>query len=58
MKKSKRKSEYTLRQIKMDPELSKIYGMHKSNSKRLVYSNTGLLQETEKASNNLTYHLK
>ena len=30
----------------------------KNNSKRVVYSNTGLLQKIEKASNNLTYHLK
>ena len=30
----------------------------KSSSKGVVYSNTGLSQETEKASNILTYHLK
>ena len=33
-------------------------GCSKSSSKREVYSDTGLPQETRKTSNNLTLHLK
>ena len=33
-------------------------GYSKSSSKREVYSNTILPQETRKTSNNLTFHLK
>ena len=36
----------------------KIYGMHQRASKRQVYSDTGLFQETEKQINNLTLYLK
>ena len=57
-KKSKRKSENISRQKKMETQHSKIYGCSKSNSKREVYSNTGLPQEIRKTSNNLTSHLK
>ena len=56
MKKSKSKSENTLRQMKIKTQLSKIYGMQQSSSKRKVYSNTDLPQETRKISNNLTFH--
>ena len=50
MKKSKRKSESILRQIKMEAQHSKIYGMQQ-NSKREIYSDAGLPQETRKISN-------
>ena len=56
MKKSKSKSENTLRQMKIKTQLSKIYGMQQSSSKRKVYSNTDLPQETRKISNTLTFH--
>ena len=42
----------------MKTRRSKTYGMQKSSSKREVYSNTILLQETRKISNNLTLYLK
>ena len=56
--KSKRKSENTLIQMKMETQHSKICGMQQSSSKREVYSDTGLPQETRKISNNLYYQLK
>ena len=51
MKKSEKKSENTLRQMKMETKLSKIYGTSKSSSKREVYSEAGLPQETREISN-------
>ena len=39
------------RQVKIEIQLSKIYGMQQSSSKMEVYSNTGLLQETRKIPN-------
>ena len=42
MKKSKRKSENTSRQIRIKIKLSKMYETRKSNSKKGVYSDTGL----------------
>ena len=51
MKKSKRKSENTLRLMKMKHNFSKSMGCSESSSKRKVYSNTGLPQETRKISN-------
>ena len=44
------KSESILRQMKMETQHSKIYGM-KQNSKREIYSDSGLPQETRKISN-------
>ena len=48
MKKSKRKTDNTLRKIKIKTQLSKIYETHKSNSEREVHRNTSLLQEKKK----------
>ena len=39
------------RQVKIEIQLSKIYGMQQSSSKMEVYSNIGLLQETRKIPN-------
>ena len=50
MKKSKRKSENTLRQMKMQTRLSKIYGIHQKQFLKFI-SDTGILQETKKISN-------
>ena len=50
LKKSKRKSESIMRQMKMETQHSKIYGMQQ-NSKREIYSDKGLLKETRKISN-------
>ena len=50
MKKSKRKSESIMRQMKMETQHSKIYEMQQ-NSKREIYSDKGLPQETRKISN-------
>ena len=59
MMKSKKKSENTLRQMKMKTHLTKPMGCSKTSSKKEVHSNTGLPQETRKSSiNNQTYHLK
>ena len=58
MKKSKRKSENTLKQMKIKTQLSKIHGMQQNSFKRAVYSISGLPEDTRKISNNLTYHLK
>ena len=58
MKKSKRKLENTLRQMKMEPNFQKSMGCSKCSSKRKVYSNRSLPQETRKISNNLTLYLK
>ena len=44
------KSESILRQMKMETQHSKIYGMQQ-NSKREIYSDSGLPQETRKISN-------
>ena len=45
--------------MKMKRNFPKPMGCSKSNSKREVYSSTGLLHETRKSQiNNLTYHLK
>ena len=43
-----RRSRNTLREMKMETQHSKIYVTHKSSSKREVYSETGLPQETRK----------
>ena len=53
-----RGSQNTLREMKMEAQHSKIYVTHKSSSKREVYSETGLPQETRKIPNeqsNLTH---
>ena len=50
MKKSKRESKNTWRQMKMKAQRSKIFRCHKSRSRRKVYSNTGLSQEIRKIS--------
>ena len=50
MKKSKRKSENTSRLMKMETQLPKSMGCSKSSSKREVYSDTSLPQETRKIS--------
>ena len=42
MKKSKRKSENTLRQMKMQTRLSKIYGIHQKQFLKFI-SDTGIL---------------
>ena len=55
MMKSKRKSENTFRKMKMEKQFPKFMGYSKSISKRKVYSDTGLSQETKKI---LTYNLK
>ena len=57
-KKSKRKSEITLRDGEKKQTLTESVGCGKSSSDNEVYSHTGLPQETRKISNNLTYHLK
>ena len=41
-------NQNTLREMKMETQHSKIYGTHRSSSKREVYSETGLPQETRK----------
>ena len=41
-KKSKRKSKYILRQMKVETHISKSVGHNKSCPKKEVYSNTGL----------------
>ena len=58
MRKSKKKSEFTSREMKLETQHSKIYGYSKSSSKKEIYSDTDLPQETRKISNNLTHHLK
>ena len=55
---SKRKPKSTWRQMKIKTQRSKIVGMRQKCSKREVESNTGLLQEARKTSNDLTLHLK
>ena len=50
-KKKKRKLENTSKQIKMEPQFPKIYGVKKNSSKTEVYSDTDLPQETRKISN-------
>ena len=45
------KSENTSRQMKMEIQLSKIYGMQQSSSKREVFSNTGFPQKIRKIFN-------
>ena len=42
----------------MKTQLYKIYGCSKNSSRREVHGDTGLIQETRKISNNLTYQLK
>ena len=44
--------------MKIEINSPKSIGSSKSSSKREVYSNTGLPQETRKISSNLSYHLK
>ena len=57
MRKSKRKSENTLRQITIN--LTNCMGCSKSNSKGKVHEDTGLPQETQKIQiSNLTFHIK
>ena len=62
IKKSKRKSENTLRQAKKQKNkkhnFPKPMGQRKSRSKRKVHNNTGLPQETKISKNHLTYHLR
>lgn len=59
MLKSKRKSENTSRQVKMETQLSKINGLYQKTSyKGEVYSNIGLPQETRKYQVNNLSHLK
>ena len=47
MKKSKRKSENTPRQMKMEKQLSKVYEMQQRTSMREVYNDRGLPKETK-----------
>lgn len=42
IKKSKRESENTSKDVKIKIQLSKIIGMYKSNSRRGIHSNTNL----------------
>ena len=57
MRKSKRKSENTLRQITIN--LTKCMGCSKSSFKRKVHEDIGLPQETQKIQiTNLTFHIK
>ena len=51
MRKSKKKSEFTSREMKLETQHSKIYGYSKSSSKKEIYSDTDLPQETRKISN-------
>ena len=51
MKKSKCKSENTLKQMKWKHNTSKSMGCYKSSSKSEVYSDVGLTKETKKISN-------
>ena len=57
MKKSKKKIEKYL-ETNENGNNSKSFRHSKSNSKREVYSDTGLSQETRKKFNNPTFHLK
>ena len=58
MKKSKAKPTNTLRQMKMETQLSKI-GHNKRSSKKDVHSHTCLPQGENKIQiNNLTWHVK
>ena len=50
MKKSNRKSENTLRQMKIKAQFSHRYGCSQNNSKKEVYSNIGLPLEIRKIS--------
>ena len=59
MKKSNRKSENTLRQMKIKAQFSHRYGCSKNNSKKEVYSCTVLPKKQEKHQiDNLTLHQK
>ena len=59
MKKSKRKSENTSRQMKMETLHSRTYGCSKSNSKGMFIVIQAFLKKQEKSQvNNLIYHLK
>ena len=51
MKKSKRKSEYAQKQMKMIHKNPKPMGFSKSSAKGKVHSNTSLPQETKEKSN-------
>ena len=53
MRKSKKKSENTTKQMKIKTHLPKSKGCNKSNFKRKVYSDTVLPQERIKISNKL-----
>ena len=44
--------------MRTEIQYTKTDGYSKSGSKKLVYSNTGLTQETRKISNSLTSHLE
>ena len=57
MKKSKRRSENTLRQMKIN-NFPKSLGHNNNSHKREFCSNAGIPQETKKIWNNITYHLK
>ena len=54
---TKKKFKNTWGQMKR-AQRSKIHGSCKSSSKREVYNNTSLPQETKETSNKLTSHLK
>ena len=60
MKKSKRISEKTSRQMNWRHNYPKAIGCNRNSSKREIYSDTGLPQQTRKKSqvNNLTFHLE
>ena len=51
MRKSKKKSEFTSREMKLETQHSKIYGYSKSSSKKEIYSNTILPQQISGISN-------
>lgn len=54
-----KKSENVLKQLKIKANFAKSVGHSKSNSKREINSDKGLLQEARKSpTHNLTYHLK
>ena len=59
MDKSRRKlKKNTLRQMKMEAQLSKSTGCSKSSTVRKVCSDTGLAQEEKSQINNLNIYLK
>ena len=60
MKKSKRKSENTLRQMKIKTQFSKIYGMSQKQVYwgKFIAIQTFFKKQEKSQINNLTYHLK